>query len=145
DRLVRARTGGSKAVLRVSHPRQSLEALFLEIVEQARAERLETSGAQHGGQTASFLRGEEESGDELIDRLVRDADEPAHPTPAQAPAPAAARGPDENLIAALAADEPPAPAAPAAPAEPIETSEVDLSVIDSLVEGPHPDEGERPR
>jgi ABC-2 type transport system ATP-binding protein len=140
DRVVRARSGGSKAVLRVSHPRQSLESLFLDIVEQARAERLETSGAQHGGQTAAFLRGEE-SGEKLIDRLVNAADEPPAAVEQRsepAPAPAAA-GPDHGLISALASGEaPPPPVRPVAtrPSKPIDTSDVDLSVIESLVEKP---------
>jgi ABC-2 type transport system ATP-binding protein len=133
DRLVRSRSHGSKAVLRVSRPRQTLEALFLEIVEQARAERLETSGAQHGGQTAAFLRGDGEAGDRLIDRLVNAADEPpaaVEDRPQTAPAPT---GPDRSLIEALAAEQAPEPEAPAAPSTPIDTSEVDRSVIDSLI------------
>jgi hypothetical protein len=34
-----------------------MESLFLEIVERARAEGLETSGARSGGRVADFLRG----------------------------------------------------------------------------------------
>lgn len=133
DRLVRARSGGAKSVTRVSHPRQSLENLFMEIVEQARAERLETSGAQHGGQTAAFLRGDE-AGDGLIARLVNAPEEqpaavPVQPVQAQAPS-----GPDRGLIEALSSEEPVAPPAVAAQAEPIDTSEVDRSVIDSLID-----------
>lgn len=155
DRLIRARSGGAKAVLRVSRPRQRLEDLFLDIVEQARAERLETSGAQSGGQTASFLRAEEESGEQVIDRLVKAGDEPAL-RPSAAPEPqvqAPQTGPDEGLIGQLTSDKaqdpwpPPAPDTAHRPApEPVDTSEVDLSVIDSLLDdrdsaGPAGDRG----
>jgi ABC-2 type transport system ATP-binding protein len=66
----------------VEAPRQRLEDLFVSIVEQAQREHAETSGAQQGGATAAFLRGEEESsagGDALIEQLA--AGEPA-PQPA---------------------------------------------------------------
>ena len=47
---------------RVESPRQSLEALFLDIVEKARAEQLATSGAQSGGRIAAFLQQEGAAG-----------------------------------------------------------------------------------
>lgn len=40
----------------VERPRRRMESLFLEIVEQARAEGAQTSGAQAGGPVADFLR-----------------------------------------------------------------------------------------
>lgn len=43
------------AVKRVEHPRRSLESLFLDIVAQARAEGVRTSGAAAGGPVADFL------------------------------------------------------------------------------------------
>jgi ABC-2 type transport system ATP-binding protein len=45
----------------VERPRRRMESLFLEIVEQARAEGVQTSGARSGGQVAGFLRGEGEN------------------------------------------------------------------------------------
>jgi ABC-2 type transport system ATP-binding protein len=54
----------------VSEPRQKLESLFLTIVEKAKLEQASTSGALHGGDTASFLRGDVK-GDVLIDQLVQ--------------------------------------------------------------------------
>lgn len=146
DKLVRERSGGSQAVLKVSHPRQTLENLFLDIVEQARAERAETSGAQHGGQTAAFLKGSPESGEELIDRLVREEAPPEAPAPAPSPAGPRPERRGEDLISALTKgepDEPPPAPAPRAPAKPIDTSEVDRSVIDSLLSGD--DEAEHKR
>jgi ABC-2 type transport system ATP-binding protein len=40
---------------RVDHPRRSLESLFLEIVEKAKAEGVRTTGASSGGAVADFL------------------------------------------------------------------------------------------
>ncbi len=59
----------------VSAPRQTLEELFLDIVERARAEQIATSGAQSGGRIASFLQGEEggdgAAGRDVVDQLVK--------------------------------------------------------------------------
>jgi len=141
DRVIRSRSGGSKSIVRVTRPRQTLEELFLVIVEQARAERLETSGAQHGGATASFLKGEE-SGDALIGRLMEAGEQPSKPVERATPAVSAE---DDSLIASLSEDREaaPSPAKPRADltqsgraggTKKVDTSEVDLSVIDSLIE-----------
>jgi ABC-2 type transport system ATP-binding protein len=130
DRLVRSRTGG--AVLKVTRPRQTLEALFMDIVEKARAERLENAGASHGGQTASFLKGDE--GDALIDKLVKAESTPLPEATPASPAPPAE--PDPDLIGSLTRDEPPAPPTAKPPPKPVDTSEVDRSVIDSLLDPP---------
>lgn len=62
-----------KRLDRISSPRQRLEDHFVQLVERARAERIATSGAQHGGSTASFLRTEErEDGEALLERLVQE-------------------------------------------------------------------------
>ncbi|MEM8758426.1 MAG: ATP-binding cassette domain-containing protein [Planctomycetota bacterium] len=55
DRIIRERSSGERSVLRVSHPRQKLEEKFLDIVERARQDRVETSGADNRGGTAAFL------------------------------------------------------------------------------------------
>ena len=69
-----------KRLDRISAPRQRLEELFVQLVERARTERLATSGAQHGGSTASFLKSmDADDGDRLLDRLVRDDAETAIP------------------------------------------------------------------
>lgn len=139
DTVLRRRSG--TGVLRVSKPRQRLEDLFLDIVQKAQVERLGTSGATHGGQTAAFLKGAE--GDELIDQLVSGAEEAPVAQVAQAPTPArAATGPDDNVIEALVsgtparASDPVAPDKPAAPMPPLVSArdqDVDTSVIDSLL------------
>jgi ABC-2 type transport system ATP-binding protein len=145
DRIVRARTGGS--ITRVSRPRQKLEELFLDIVEKARAERIETSGAQHGGETASFLKGVEASGEALIDRLVRGQQEEPVTTQRAAAAPPVEppAGADEDLLAKLTAPEEEAvPQRLVRVTErPVDTSEVDTSVIDSLID--KSDDGESKR
>ena len=76
DELIRRRSGGEKSIRTVSAPRQKLEELFLGIVEDAQNEKASTSGAMHGGSTASFLKGDEsehEQGSALIDSLLSDA------------------------------------------------------------------------
>ncbi len=143
DTLVRRRSAGEKAVIRVTKPRQRLEDLFLDIVERARSERLETSGAE-SGRTAAFLVGADAAtqGENLIDRLVQGEEQPP-----QAPEPVApvAKGPSESesdrVIDALISgrsDEPaPAPPAPPAahrPREAIRTDEIDLGMIDGLTD-----------
>jgi len=55
----------------VTQPRQKLESLFISIVEEAKLEQAATSGALHGGETASFLRGDAK-GEVLIDQLLQD-------------------------------------------------------------------------
>jgi ABC-2 type transport system ATP-binding protein len=117
DHFVRRRTHGAAALTRVSRPRQRLEDLFVDIVEKARAERAETSGAQHGGATAAFLRATPDqapSGDELIASLVQAGTTVAPPPPAP-PAP------------------PTSPAAAATPAAP--APEADELVLASLLGG----------
>ncbi len=166
DTFIRQRTGGAKSVRRVSRPRQKLEELFVGLVEQARAERLETSGAQHGGQTASFLQGPNapdapSEGQHVVDRLVRAADDHVPPpkvesrgTPTHQPVPE----PSPDVIDALLGKEPPQQPAPSintrqakastpsAPAKPLDTAEVDRSVIDALLGGGQgPGAGDRER
>ena len=89
---------------RVGRPRQRLEDLFMDIVDRARAERLETGGAQHGGATASFLVGggaqPETRGEALIERLVADSAEPVGQT-SDEPAPAGAGPTAPDVIGSL--------------------------------------------
>ena len=101
DELIRKRSGGTRHIEKVSKPRQKLEDLFVSIVEKARAEKLETAGAQHGGQTAAFLRAESATGDALISNLLKQ-DEPAL-TGGKKAAAALAKptGPDTNVIGDL--------------------------------------------
>ncbi|MFA6043550.1 MAG: ABC transporter ATP-binding protein [Phycisphaerales bacterium] len=151
DKLIRLRSGGERGVSRVSRPRQSLEELFLDIVDKAKAEQLGTSGAMSGGQTAAFLKGEAPAGEQLIDSLVKAADAP--PVAAEVPlvpgeVPPAQKSKIDDLVRAGEQDaggprndvvdklmgraaEPPAPAAPAKPSAP--PAGVDESMIASLL------------
>jgi len=61
---------GETARVEVGFPSRRLEEFFLEVVEEARRERLATSGAEVGAAPADFLRGEEKTGDELVEELV---------------------------------------------------------------------------
>ena len=45
----------SVQITRMERPRRRLESLFLEIVEKARAEGVQTAGARSGGRVAEFL------------------------------------------------------------------------------------------
>jgi ABC-2 type transport system ATP-binding protein len=115
DRVIRSRSNGEKSIRRVARPRQTLEALFVDIVERAKKEQLATSGATSGGATASFLGGVAGGGagaagagiaanEQLIDELVKASAAPAAPEPEVAAAAADATkpaGPDTGVIGDL--------------------------------------------
>ncbi len=106
DRVIRNRSNGEKSIRRVARPRQTLEALFIDIVERAKQEQLATSGATSGGATASFLGGAAAagSGEQLIDALVQAT---SAPTPADMAGGAAggAASQADQLAAKLAGKE----------------------------------------
>ena len=139
DRLIRERTDGAKSIVRVAKPRQKLEDLFVQIVDEARAKAAETSGAQHGGKTAAFLAGEED-GSSVIESLVAAGKTESRPVEVQPASSAPETGPDRNVLNDLLrpAQEPPAPPveetprADAGPSRP--RGDVDLSVIEGLVD-----------
>ena len=157
DAVVRRRTAGDRSLIRVAKPRQRLEDLFVSIVEQARAERIETAGAQHGGQTAAFLAQGDgtDLGEQLISKLVAASDSPATPPAAGTGVPPVAPGfvahdapaaqqpaPENDVLKNLLATANPEPAKPAEPARRTQTpartavpTDVDQSVIGSLLGG----------
>jgi ABC-2 type transport system ATP-binding protein len=55
------RTDVATADVRVETPTQNLESYFLSVVEKARANETETSGATSGSRVAAYLRGEAEA------------------------------------------------------------------------------------
>jgi ABC-2 type transport system ATP-binding protein len=126
------------AIDRVQAPRQRLEDLFLQIVEQARQEHVETSGAVDGGETARFLRDAPE-GDELIDSLVKgdEESEQGKASPVTADGAGQDEGPRKTVLEDLLSDTQASDEKPAVkPAEAPEAPEkVDDSVIRSLLEG----------
>ncbi|MBX3317519.1 MAG: ABC transporter ATP-binding protein [Phycisphaeraceae bacterium] len=157
DSMLRRRSGSG--VIRVAKPRQRLEELFLDIVARAQQERLGTSGATHGGQTAAFLRGDEDDG--LIDRLVSGAGEeqPAASIveePARGVATGHEHGPDGGVIEQLVSGHGAKPSEASGPAvEPVvrdahaqvpaPDANVDSSVIDSLLSTYDEDDDENRR
>ncbi|MFI4915778.1 MAG: ATP-binding cassette domain-containing protein [Phycisphaerales bacterium JB060] len=132
DEVIRRRTGGARAVQRVSHPRQKLEELFMQIVEEAQAERLETAGATSGGLTAEFLRSQSEQRDEgeaLISDLVREEPEPQVEASQEAQPEPEPQSVDEVVVEELLEDEP-------KPEPKQADAEVDLGMIGSLLDEP---------
>ncbi|HVK59699.1 MAG TPA: ABC transporter ATP-binding protein [Candidatus Kapabacteria bacterium] len=71
--------------VRIDTPTQNLENYFLNVVNKARAQEAETSGATSGNRVAEYLRGGAEAGTsqqaKVLDRLTR-AEEAAPTTPA---------------------------------------------------------------
>ena len=60
--------------VRVDTPSQNLESYFLEIVQRAKQDSAQTSGATAGGQVAAYLRGTAETGpakDKILERLTQ--------------------------------------------------------------------------
>ncbi len=128
---------------KVEQPRQRLEDLFLDIVEQAQKQGVATSGARSGGQIAQFLTEggapESTTSSALLEELMSASTPTAPPQPASQPAkpqPPAAPEPDTSVLSALtqpeeAKPQPPQPQQqPDQPAQP----EPDRSVIDSLLD-----------
>jgi len=74
-----------KEVIKVEHPRDRLEDMFLRVVGSAQRERLATSGAESAGGVSSFLAGQDASatGKNVVEALVdagRKSDVPAAAT-----------------------------------------------------------------
>jgi ABC-2 type transport system ATP-binding protein len=62
---------GSSDGIEVSAPTKRLEEFFLQVVEDARRERLQTAGAEAGTVAASFLMGGGPGGEDLVAELVQ--------------------------------------------------------------------------
>ncbi len=146
-----------KHIERVDQPRQNLESLFLQIVTQAHAEGLATSGAKSGGKIADFLvqganQSEPANAEEVIERLMAPQAQPAAvsapvvPTPA-AQAVKAERDAGQQVLRDLTQPKPsaPAPKPQAAPASgggaaastPVESP--DTEFLRSLMDNPSGD------
>jgi len=97
--IVRRETGSENA-LQVSSPTRSLEEYFLEVVEQARKERVRTDGAERGAAPAAFLGGAEAEGEKLVEELVQAArrPEPEPAAPGRQPAEAVPAAGDQQLL-----------------------------------------------
>ena len=131
DAVLRERGG---AIEQVESPKQRLEDLFLDIVEQARKERLATSGATEGGETAAFLRSEKQSGDDLVDHLQNTKDAKAVGRVVAKESRNQPGATSEVLDTLLKDTPPPARAAVEKPQAPA-PADVDQSMIDRLTGG----------
>ncbi|HNQ22052.1 MAG TPA: ABC transporter ATP-binding protein [Phycisphaerae bacterium] len=151
-------------VLHVSHPRDRLEAFFLRIVEEAQAASVGTSGARGGGVVPEFLKkATQADAQEVVESLIAAA---RQPLPAQVESRReratgepiesgreAARAVIDELLgvqpapAAPEVDEPRLPVEPAPrPAEaPRAAPRADRKVIEELLGGTPPGEGEGPQ
>ncbi|MBL8877799.1 MAG: ABC transporter ATP-binding protein [Phycisphaerales bacterium] len=85
----------------IATPKDRLESLFLRIVEEAHAARVETAGSQPVGEIAGFL-GQDAGGRAVLESLTK-PDEIARPASAAAPA---ATSVDANVITTLTAPSP---------------------------------------
>jgi ABC-2 type transport system ATP-binding protein len=116
--------------VQVDNPTQNLESYFLEVVQKARREAAETSGATSGARVAPYLRagGEDRpAAERILERLALPAAaQPPAPKPA---APVAAPSPDDRKLEALAKANAPAPA-PVKPSPAPESKPADLSKAD---------------
>ena len=74
---------------KVDHPRMSLEDFFLDVVNKAQSESVETYGARSGGHIAEYLSAdaEEDSARELLASLTGKDKEPEKPVEPVAEAP----------------------------------------------------------
>lgn len=54
----------------IDHPRRTLEDFFLGVIDQAKADSVETSGVTSGGQIATFLNAEDEKSSGVLQELL---------------------------------------------------------------------------
>ncbi len=139
--LIRRRGGDVKEV---SAPRQKLEDLFLQIVNEAQQQRMTTGGAVAGGKVAEFLKGEQaEGGRAVIEQLLRPQhdEEPQRPGDVEPAPEPEVQETDREVVEKLVTPEPePQEPAEQTPAEPAErdsrqedTSDIDRGIIDDLL------------
>lgn len=128
-RVIEQREG---KVLEVTTPRDRLEQLFLRIVEQAHARKVETAGSTPAGAIAGFL-GEQQSGKEVLEQLVK-----VEPVAAAVPvAPEKPREDKKMLDALVSGASSPASQAAAGPSAPAQkaAAAVDKNLLDELTGG----------
>ena len=126
--------------VRVDTPTQNLESYFLDVVEKARAQSAETSGAVGGAKVAEYLKGDggtAPASEKILERFTAAAvtlkDEPVFIAPST---PAV----NEGKLASLTQSAPAAPAVPeesAAPAKPADLDKANEK-LSSLLGGKKP-------
>lgn len=103
--------------LTIDTPRDRLENLFLRIVQEAHAQRLETAGSAAAGDIAAFLGQHQESA-AVLERLTK-ADPVAEPAAEKPPEPV---GPAKEVLTRLSQTAPPPASAPPQPDQPVDRS-----------------------
>jgi len=111
--------------IEVTHPSDRLESLFVRIVEDAHAERLETHGSQKAGEIAGFL-GEQAATDAVLSSLLK----PEREEKPAAAAPPAEPPVEEDVLDSLTASE---RQRREAPAEDEPRGDLDRDVLDDLL------------
>jgi ABC-2 type transport system ATP-binding protein len=114
-RVIRAEV--AEELVKVDTPSQNLESFFLSVVQKARQNELETSGATSGHKVAAYLRGESEplsQTDKVLERLTTPT--PSREEPAVRHAPQAQPAADLVKLQSLTRPSEPAPAAHSPPA-----------------------------
>lgn len=89
------------------HPRKSLEQFFLEVINQAKSESIETAGVVGGGKIAEYLT-ENQTAESILSDLTRNTDKVTAAEPAVKREPAEDIDAENKAIERLTADAPPA-------------------------------------
>lgn len=89
------------------HPRKSLEQFFLEVINQAKSESIETAGVVGGGKIAEYLT-ENQTAESILSDLTRNTDKVTVAEPAVKREPAEDIDAENKAIERLTADAPPA-------------------------------------
>src|SRR5436190_14615173 len=121
--IIRHDVNGDK--VRVDTPTQNLESYFLDVVEKARAQSAETSGAVGGAKVAAYLKGDSAAApdsEKMLERFTAPAESAAAEVAVVKPSQPAV---DEQKLATLT-NAPAAPAQPAAEitAEPVKPADL---------------------
>ena len=96
----------------VRHPHMSLEDFFVDIVNEAKKESIETSGSRSGGAIADYLTGGQSDAKSVLESLTREEETPAKSLArkmeedAEAAEQEAAKRKQEELFASLQASAP---------------------------------------
>jgi ABC-2 type transport system ATP-binding protein len=126
--------------VRVDTPTQNLESYFLDVVEKARAQSAETSGAVGGAKVAEYLKGD--GGTAPVSEKILERFTAAPETVKNEPVAAAPSAPtvNEGKLASLAQSAPAAPAVPKDSAAPAKLVDLDKAneKLSSLLGGKKP-------
>ncbi|HEY0548992.1 MAG TPA: ABC transporter ATP-binding protein, partial [Verrucomicrobiae bacterium] len=112
--------------VRVDTPTQNLESYFLDVVEKARAQSAETSGAVGGAKVAAYLKGDREAApasEKILERFTTPA-VVAQPAPSASPAPTMPTIDDSKLASLAKASEPTPPPKPVESSQPVKPEDL---------------------